>query len=257
MRYAACLALAIVVGLWGTRVVFSGASGTGGHGGGHASHGSFTSGHSPGHSIGHSIGHLFGHHGKGVGSPTNRATASPNLAQQSSFNFVPETRFRRRAPGQPVVFFFPHRQYFGFSGCPIFGFPGNGFFGGKAFDCLDGSLKYPSSRGFSGPLFYGSPLCSESVAIDSTASLAQGSDPKALNDANNGSIERRTTLLQLRDGSMYALTDYWVEDDQLHYTTTYGGQNSVPLERIDFEKTIRLNVGRGMEFVLRPKPAQR
>ncbi len=67
--------------------------------------------------------------------------------------------------------------------------------------------------------------------------------------------ESPVTLLQLRDGSMYGLTEYWVEGDELHYFTTYGGEDSVPLGHIDFEKTIKLNADRGVDFVLRPKPA--
>ncbi len=50
--------------------------------------------------------------------------------------------------------------------------------------------------------------------------------------------------LQLRDGSTYGLTDYWVSDGELHYTTTYGRQNSLPFERIDLEKTVQLNADR-------------
>ena len=69
--------------------------------------------------------------------------------------------------------------------------------------------------------------------------------------------ERPITLLQLRDGSMYGLTDYWVRDGELHYTTTYGGQNSLPFERIDFEKTMQLNAGRGLPFVLLPQSVPR
>jgi len=65
--------------------------------------------------------------------------------------------------------------------------------------------------------------------------------------------EQQVTLLQLVDGPMYGLTDYWIEGDQLHYVTTYGGQNSVPIERIDFAKTAELNADQGVEFVLRPK----
>lgn len=65
--------------------------------------------------------------------------------------------------------------------------------------------------------------------------------------------EQPVTLLQLVDGPMYGLTDYWIEGDQLHYITTYGGQNAVPILRIDFEKTAKLNADQGVEFVLRPK----
>jgi len=68
---------------------------------------------------------------------------------------------------------------------------------------------------------------------------------------------RPITLLQLKNGWMYGLTDYWIEDGRLHYLTTYGGENSVPLEEIDFDKTVQLNAERGVEFVLRPKPQTR
>ena len=69
--------------------------------------------------------------------------------------------------------------------------------------------------------------------------------------------EQRITLLQLRDGSMYGLTDYWVKDGELHYTTTYGAQNTLPFERIDFEKTVQLNADRGVPFVLRSQSMPR
>jgi hypothetical protein len=61
------------------------------------------------------------------------------------------------------------------------------------------------------------------------------------------------TLLQLKNGWMYRLTDYWVEGDNLHYVTNYGGKNSVPLDLIDFGATIRLNSERGVEFSLHTK----
>jgi hypothetical protein len=54
---------------------------------------------------------------------------------------------------------------------------------------------------------------------------------------------------------MYGLTDYWVENAELHYKTTYGGQNSVSFERIDWEKTVKLNADRGVPFILSPNRA--
>jgi len=68
---------------------------------------------------------------------------------------------------------------------------------------------------------------------------------------------RPLTLLQLKDGSMYGLTDYWLENGKLHYFTSYGGENSLPIERIDLDRTVQLNWERGVEFVLRPKPRTR
>jgi hypothetical protein len=74
---------------------------------------------------------------------------------------------------------------------------------------------------------------------------------------NGMKAERPITLLQLRDGSMYGLTDYWISDGVLHYTTTYGGQNSLPFERIDLQKTVQLNANRDVPFVLLPQAVPR
>lgn len=49
---------------------------------------------------------------------------------------------------------------------------------------------------------------------------------------------------------MYGLTRYWVEDSRLYYVTTYGGENSVPLDRVDFPMTMQLNSDRNVSFVL-------
>lgn len=68
---------------------------------------------------------------------------------------------------------------------------------------------------------------------------------------------RPITLLLLKNGWMYGLTDYWIEDGRLHYLTNYGGENSVPLEQVDFDRTVQLNAERGVDFVLRPKPQSR
>jgi hypothetical protein len=112
------------------------------------------------------------------------------------------------------------------------------------------------------------------VPDDSTAEVrpAQPSDATGLSESRGGTknpatnnaapvnqakSEQPVTLLQLRDGSMYGLVAYWVEDGQLHYTTTYGGQNSLELDRIDLEKTVQLNAERGIQFVLHPNTPPR
>lgn len=68
--------------------------------------------------------------------------------------------------------------------------------------------------------------------------------------------ESPVTLLQMRDGSMYGLTEYWIEGEELHYLTTYGSDGSVRIRDIDFEQTAKLNADRGVDFVLRPRPAE-
>jgi hypothetical protein len=81
--------------------------------------------------------------------------------------------------------------------------------------------------------------------------LKRGKPPGKFNNTQTvRSSGRPITLLQLRDGSMYGLTDYWAKDGELHYTTTYGGQDSVPFERIDLEKTLQLDTDRGVPIVL-------
>jgi len=67
----------------------------------------------------------------------------------------------------------------------------------------------------------------------------------------------RLTLLVLKDHSISAVTDYWLEDGQLHYTTSYSGEAAVPLERVDLEMTVQLNWECGVKFALRPKPTAR
>ena len=59
------------------------------------------------------------------------------------------------------------------------------------------------------------------------------------------------TLLVFKDHSIYAVTDYWVEGDQLHYVTSYGAHNSVELDKLDVEFTTRLNAERNIKFELK------
>ncbi len=67
-------------------------------------------------------------------------------------------------------------------------------------------------------------------------------------------MSSRLTLLVFKDNSISAVTDYWLEEGQLHYTTSSGGITTVPFERIDLEMTALLNQERGTKFVLWPKP---
>ncbi len=101
------------------------------------------------------------------------------------------------------------------------------------------------------------PLAEEQQMEEAPAGEPTESQPAGEPSASSKQGSRRLTLLQLKNGSMYGLTDYWLEDGRLHYITSYGGENSVPIEEIDFDKTVQLNSERGVEFVLRPKPPTR
>jgi hypothetical protein len=143
--------------------------------------------------------------------------------------------------------------FFRFGGC----FPP---FGSTFFDPV---LIVPPAVGFAGEFvpsgseFVNQPADNRSDASDAAGSgsaLAQGNESQP--DASSSvaaKSDHHITLLQLKIGWMYGLTDYWVEGDNLHYTTNYGAENSVALEQIDFANTIRLNSERGVEFSLHTK----
>jgi hypothetical protein len=271
-----------------------GGHGGGGHGGGHGgfsghSSGS-SSGHGVGHAIGHSLGHLIGHHDKSPAAPSQtmispfavERTVHDNAALRSRSQFVFASEMRHRIPGRRFNDFpFGHRFFgpgFGFGNCDAFGFPRP--FGFSSVNCFGGGFFFdpfffdPFFVG-GGPAFFGSgpailPFADQGpdyVPADSTAppppDMGAGAEKPCDSDAagesggagrNSANCQRPVTLLQLRDGSMYGLTDYWIENAELHYITTYGGQNSIGLDRIDFDKTVKLNADRGVPFVLRPKP---
>jgi len=290
MKFAARLAIVLIAGLWvltapQTSAAQGGHGGGGGHGfgghsGGHSSHGSFSgnaSGHARvsgvGHSISHSIAHFFGWHRKNAGSqpPGSAALVERKIIPQSNSSIVfplhhsPREEFFFEQP-----FPIPRHRRFGFGGCPAFGFPTNSFFFGNGFDCFNSAYYFSDTFffGFSSSSWYDWPAWSGNAptgSIDAPlpASPVQ-SDGSHTNSPSFGtgneaedSAKRQppVTLLQLRDGSMYGLTEYWVDGDKLHYFTTYRGEGSVPIQGIDFEKTAELNLDRGVDFVLRPKPA--
>jgi hypothetical protein len=95
-----------------------------------------------------------------------------------------------------------------------------------------------------------SSLAADAAGTTSVREAAASAPEKDFFPATPVAAEAAVTLLQLRDGSMYGLTRYWVEGGRLHYVTNYGGQNSVPLDLVDIAKTAQLNAGRGTPFVL-------
>jgi len=266
----------------------SGSGGHGGHGGfssGH-SHGVST-GRGVGHAIRHSFGHLFGRQSKAPGSAhdmaphlTGAAVLSGNVMQRPGAQ-IDSAPVRRRVPRRPIEdfpfgdrFLFPRQPGFGFGGCASFGFPPYPFFFNDDVSCFaTGAFFGPFFMGRFSESFISSPSFlpingqkpgyvpddstagARSKPSDATGLSESGTENPATNNAeprDKAKSDQSVTLLQLRDGSMYGLVDYWIEDGQLHYTTTYGGQNSLELDRIDLETTVQLNNERGIEFVLRP-----
>lgn len=68
--------------------------------------------------------------------------------------------------------------------------------------------------------------------------------------------EKILFVLYLKDGSVYAVTNYWVADGKLHYKTSYGGEDTIDLNDLDLQKTVDVNAKRGVPFTLKSSPDQ-
>lgn len=154
---------------------------------------------------------------------------------------------------------FFHNRMFRSGFCDPLRFSWRDFLFPGDFDCFDGSFPFD-------PFFYGGSLntyfWSDSLTESGDSMSSAGSLDTVENDLPASTeelgaaaplpsdVRQRVVLLQLLDGSMYGLTRYWVEGTDLHYVTSYGGENSVPLVRIDVAKTVQLNAAQGTRFDL-------
>ena len=76
-----------------------------------------------------------------------------------------------------------------------------------------------------------------------------------------GSASPSRPQLVFKDGTTYAVTDYWRVDDKLHFITIEeGGTKSVPhavsFEDLDVQRTTDVNEAQGFRFVLRDEPIE-
>lgn len=63
------------------------------------------------------------------------------------------------------------------------------------------------------------------------------------------------TGLYLKNGYSVGVTDYYLDKGELHYMTTYGGEDSVPIGQVDLQRTANENASMGVTFVLHPRQA--
>jgi hypothetical protein len=179
-------------------------------------------------------------------------------------------------PNHPLTVsaFNGRRGFFGFGGLGLgwgLGFcsPFDDYFWDSGFGCasqdffLDPSLGYGFSDGGGGDVGDGEgPQAPPDLSAWESQELG-GFRPDVILDNEPAppadkvphhrlSAREPDTILQLKNGSMYGLRDYWLSDGRLYYLTNYGGQNSVALSEIDFEKTNQLNADRGARFAIQP-----
>ena len=236
----------------------------------------------PSISVGHSFGRVFAHHSDGRGRGTASVkgnSAGPaaagaamvhgkvvHLPRPEGVIVPPKHRFPRR----PITDFgfSPRPRFLGFCGnsafCGSFGaFPRCHFFRGD-FDCFHQTFFFdpffvagffPETLSASGPNGLLGSL--GTIGVDDAQGPAPDSAAEGSLPSRNQASRGADTLLQLTDGSMYGLSGYWVEGDRIHYITDYGGENALPLARVDFAKTIELNAAQGVKFELTRKAPQR
>lgn len=161
----------------------------------------------------------------------------------------------------------------------FFGGFGFGFFGGGSTCFFSGISATCFFNGFFPPLFispvfgpwgidgyaepwaYG-PVYAPGYYAQAQAAPGSGEDvvgyaPAPPPEAPVGMSEEAAplTLIFLTDGTNFAVTDYWLAGGRLHYVTSYGGENSIPFEKFDLQKTVDENYKLGILFSLRPAPA--
>ncbi len=61
------------------------------------------------------------------------------------------------------------------------------------------------------------------------------------------------TLFTVNSGSVYAVTDYSVDNGSLSYTLPSGSNGTIPLQDINWESTTKLNSERNVKVTLKSK----
>jgi hypothetical protein len=207
-----------------------------------------------------------------------RTPGSPFRTPLTGAGIFFSSRPPRRPPTRPFGPFLGTASSFGlaynpflFAGCnpfwglangcgllaPYYGY-GVGYFPPaypSAPDYPSGAPDYPSPSYPSGPA-YNPP--DSSATLQYTPLMNQYpslTTPPAEDLTASGSASaqlRKDVLLYLKDGSVFAVFSYTVSDGELHYVTSYGEKNDIPVDLIDLKKTIEANAARGVAFTLTP-----
>jgi hypothetical protein len=76
-----------------------------------------------------------------------------------------------------------------------------------------------------------------------------------------GGGDRDLIWLYLKDGKVYAVTDYWFVNGEVHFRMveddpTKPGEHVIPQDELDVQKTVYVNTHRGFRIVFRDEPWQ-
>ena len=91
------------------------------------------------------------------------------------------------------------------------------------------------------------------IATGDTASLAKTlpSEGPAESVAPADSHKPKLTLFALRAGTVYAVTDYWRDEEHLVYVLANGKQGQLDMDDLDWKTTSQLNTERNVKVTLR------
>jgi hypothetical protein len=215
--------------------------------------------------------------------PLTSTTRAPiTTAHGAAMVAAAQHPFQPVRPGYP---YYPYYPYFGYY--PYYGGLGFGWGGFGPCDPFWGCYGYGFGYGFGGGFGYFGGLGSyggyssgygpgwtdESsegsanttspdkpssylYAVPGTGNSQAADSGDAVQPAPADSTPQQTyILLYLKDGSSFAVSDYWLTNGKLHYVTSYGGENAVEEGQIDLQRTVNENAARGVDFSLRPERA--
>ncbi len=150
------------------------------------------------------------------------------------------------------------------------GYYGGGYYGGSLFGTSDSGGQpgwtYSSNNGGDSSGDYtvnaqgangGDANANVSTSDTGEASPSLGtSEPTTVlrNDEAPAPTAKPNTVLYMKDGSSFAVTDYWLAEGKLHYVTSYGGENTMDVSKLDLQKTVDENAKTGNSFSLKAGP---
>ena len=141
-----------------------------------------------------------------------------------------------------------------------FGYLGfGGGYGGYAGGFGDSGYGYGYDGGYYAPPSFdvAAPNVDEGASQEPAPSEWQNPPAENSSPDNSGAENAAPapdTVIFLKDGTSFAVKDYWVADGELHYVTSYGGENAVDLGAFDLQRTTDENAKQGIAITLRPAP---
>lgn len=204
-----------------------------------------------------------------TGTPFLGATATPFNSLRGGQGFGPcAVRFSNCGFFPPFFnnpFFFGNPFFgvgFGFNSCFAGGFGCFGFdnFGFGPFGMLDEG--YGLGYGYGNGWFY--PPAPE--ASEPPVNPTEENQPPDYSAnyyfvpapgeavAESAQPQQPVVKLVLKDGTIFGVYSYWMQNNQLFYITTYNIKTSIPIDDLDVQKTVDLNAKLGMKFDLTSKP---